>query len=70
MGTYNYTENMLVEELDDFLDSIEGDFSSKDLINALEFMKNYAPTIDSSVTKEKRWHKLYNKKLKGKEKEE
>jgi len=70
MGTYNYTENMLVEELDDFLDNIEGDFSSKDLINALEFMKNYAPTIDSSVTKEKIWHKMYNDKLKGKEKEE
>ncbi len=58
MGTYNYSEDMLIEELKDFLNEIEGDFNGVDLVNALEFMKNYAPTSDSSFVFEKRWKKM------------
>jgi hypothetical protein len=57
MGTYNYDEKMLIEELTEFLDNIEGDFNGTDLANALEFMKCYAPTLDSSKAFEKMWHK-------------
>jgi hypothetical protein len=63
MGTYNYSEQMLIEELKEFLDNLEGDFDKKDLKNALEFMKDYAPTIDSSSFYNNRWDKLLKKKL-------
>lgn len=56
MGTYNYDEDMLIEELTNFLDDLQGDFNSKDLIRALEFMKTYAPTINSTKTHEKVWN--------------
>jgi len=62
MGTYNYSEEMLIEELKEFLDELEGDFNKKDLKNALEFMKDYAPTIDSSSSYENRWHRLLEHK--------
>jgi len=65
MGTYNYSEEMLIEELIEFLDGLEGDFDKKDLKNALNFMKDYAPTSDSSSFYENRWHRL----LKSREKE-
>jgi hypothetical protein len=57
MGTYNYDENMLIEELANFLDDLQGDFNSKDLKKALEFMKIYAPTSDSTKIQEKIFHK-------------
>jgi hypothetical protein len=66
MGTYNYSEGMLIEELKDFLDELEGDFNKENLKNALEFMKNYAPTTDSSSFYENRWHKLLKHKLEEK----
>jgi len=62
MGTYNYSEEMLIEELKDFLDNLEGDFNKKDLKNALNFMKDYAPTSDSSSFYENRWHRLLEEK--------
>lgn len=64
MGTYNYDELMLIEEIKDFLDDLEGDFNKKDLQNALEFLKNYAPTIDSSSFYENRWHRLLERRRK------
>jgi len=57
MGSYNYSKEMLIEELTEFLNDIEGDFNSKDLIEVLEFMKDYAPTSDSSQIKLKNWIK-------------
>jgi len=63
MGTYNYSENMLIEELKEFLDDLEGDFNKEDLQNALEFLKNYAPTSDSSSFYENRWDRLLKNKL-------
>lgn len=65
MGTYNYSENMLIEELKDFLDEVKGDFTKEDLKKALEFMKNYSPTSDSSSFYENRWHRLLKHKLKN-----
>ena len=62
MGTYNYTEDMLIEELTDFLDNLEGDFTKSALKKALEFMKDYAPTSDSSSMYENRWHRLLEHK--------
>ena len=62
MGTYNYSKNMLIEELKDFLDEIEGDFDAVDLVDALEFMKNYSPTSDSSKAFEIRWRKMLKDK--------
>ena len=64
MGTYNHSEKMLIELLSDFLDDIEGDFNKEDLKNALEFMKNYAPTIDSSSSYYNRWKRLLKHKSK------
>jgi len=64
MGTYNYSEEMLIEELKEFLDELEGDFNKKDLKDALKFMENYAPTSDSSSFYENRWHRLLEHKLK------
>lgn len=64
MGTYNYDEWMLIEEMKDFLDDLEGDFNKNDLQNALEFLKAYAPTIDSSSFYENRWHRLFESKRK------
>ncbi len=63
MGTYGYSENMLIEELTEFLDNIEGDFDGADLARALEFMKNYAPTLDSSNAFEKRWRRMLKVKF-------
>lgn len=66
MGSYNYDEDMLIEELTDFLDNLEGDFTKSGLKKALEFMKDYAPTSDSSSFYENRWHRLLAVKLKSK----
>ena len=63
MGTYNYSENMLIEKLVLFLDKLEGDFDGVDLSNALEFMKHYCPTSDSCIAFEKRWRKMLKEKL-------
>ncbi len=57
MGTYGVSVNELIEELTECLDNIEGDFSSKDLMEALDFMRWYAPTSDSSKNLEKIWHR-------------
>jgi len=62
MCSYNYSENMLIEELKSFLDDLEGDFNKKDLKNALEFLKDYAPTSDSSSFYENRWQRLLKSK--------
>ena len=68
MGTYNYDADMLIEELKDFLDNLAGDFNRRDLKEALEFMKDYAPTSDSSASYENRWHRLlkWRKKIQDK----
>lgn len=58
MGTYNYDKKMLIKEIKTFLDNLEGDFNKKDLQEGLEFMKNYAPTSDSSSFYENRWQRL------------
>lgn len=57
MGTYNYSKKMLIEELTSFLDLVDGDFTTKDLVDALEFMKSYAPTSDSSNSFNRVWEK-------------
>lgn len=57
MGTYGVSENELIEKLSDCLDNIEGDFNKLDLFNALEFMKRYAPTSDTTKVAERNWHK-------------
>jgi len=55
-----------IKEVKEFLDELEGDFNKKDLQEALEFMKNYAPTLDSSSFYENRWQRLLKNELKTK----
>lgn len=62
MGTYNYTKEMLIEEFKDFLDDFEGDFTTNDLVEALEFMKLYPHTSDCNS---KAIEKMFYKRLKG-----
>ena len=57
MGTYNYSKEMIIKELTYSLDEIEGDFITKDLIDALEFLKEYSPTSDSSQKMSRLWKK-------------
>ena len=55
MGTYGYSKKMLIEELTGFLDEIEGDFTKEDLEEALEFIKDYGFTINSTKTDQSLW---------------
>lgn len=64
MGTYNYDEDMLIEELKDFLDNLEGDFTRENLRKALIFLKDYAPCSNTSSFYENRWHRLLGHKKK------
>lgn len=57
MGTWGVSKKELIERLTDLLDEIEGDFDTKNLIDALEFMKFYAPTSDSDKVFERIWRK-------------
>ncbi len=58
MGTWGVSTNELVEKLTDCLDNVEGDFSKKELNEALKFMGGYCPTSDSTKKEEKVWRKL------------
>lgn len=55
MGTWGVSKKELVDNLTDCLDNIEGDFDTKTLLEALEFMKFYCPTSDSASSLEKLW---------------
>ena len=57
MGAYMVSSKEIIERLTDCLDNIEGDFSSYELVEALDFMMYYAPTSDNSKHFEKIWHK-------------
>lgn len=59
MGTWGVSANELVARLTECLDETEGDFDKKTLGEALEFMKGYCPTSDSTTKEEKVWRKLY-----------
>ena len=64
MGTYGVSTKELIERLVDCLDNTEGDFDSESLMDALDFLRFYAPTSDTSKQFEKMWrYKL--KKLDG-----
>ena len=55
MGTYNYDKKMLIDELTDFLDDIEGDFNKEDLKEALTFCLDYGFTINSTKKDQADW---------------
>jgi len=55
MGTYGYSKKMLIDELVEFLDGIEGDFIKGDLIEALEFSKDYGFAINSTKKDQSIW---------------
>jgi len=57
MGTYGVSAQELVGELTECLDNIEGDFTTQELSEALDFLKGYCPTIDSTKKQEKWWRK-------------
>lgn len=61
MGIYIVSKEELIEKLTDCLDNVEGDFNSENLLEALEFMKYYAPTSDTSKAFEKMWNKKLDK---------
>ena len=60
MGDWVVSKIELASKLTECLDDIEGDFDTKTLIDALEFMKFYSPTSDSS----KAFGKVWQKKMK------
>lgn len=41
MGTYNILTKDIIEALDDALDILQGDFTEKQLLKALKYMKLY-----------------------------
>lgn len=55
MGTWGVSKVELVSKLTECLDDIEGDFYMETLLDALDFMKLYAPTSDSTEEHEKLW---------------
>lgn len=57
MGTYGVSRSALIGELVSCLDDVEGDFDRKTLWEALEFMKSYCPTSDSTEAQENKWNK-------------
>jgi len=59
MGTWKCSTKDLIEVMASGLDSIEGDFSTGDLLFALEKMKMYPYTSNSRRSEEK-WRKYLN----------
>lgn len=41
MGTYKISTKEIIESLDDALDSLQGDFTEEQLLEALNYMKLY-----------------------------
>ena len=59
MGTYRIELDEMIEALENALNDIQGDFTKKDLLKVLEFMKKYPYVCDKECAKaEKRWEKL------------
>ena len=52
MGTWGISKIELISILTECLDNAEGDFNNKTLLEALEFMKFYCPTSDSTKKQE------------------
>lgn len=60
MGIYKVSIKEIVEELEEALDNIEGDFSDDDLHKALTILHQYPHTSNSKVRKEQ-WEDAKNK---------
>lgn len=67
MGIWGVSKQELVEQLTDCLDNIEGDFNINTLVESLEFLKWYCPTLDSPKSSERIWRKKLNDLLRGKD---
>jgi len=65
MGTYKVLTKEIIRELIDCIDSIEGDFTSSELIDALDFMCYYPHTTDLDSTDELIWKKKCEEVLIG-----
>jgi hypothetical protein len=54
MGTYNLTTKEIIEAIDDALDNLEGDFTQKQLFQALKKLKEY-PYVADKFIDETKW---------------
>ena len=60
MGTFRVELDEMIDALEKALNDIQGDFTRKDLLKALEFMKKYPYVCDAKSYNlaEKKWEKL------------
>lgn len=59
MGTYMVSTNDIVEDLAEALDKIEGDFTDKQLQDAIMVIKKY-PYICDKTKSENKFHKAWD----------
>ena len=61
MCTWGVSTVELVNKITECLDDIEGDFDKETLEEALNFMRGYCPTSNSTEKEEKFWRSLLSK---------
>lgn len=61
MGTYMFDKMGIVEKIVDALDDIEGDFTQKDLFQALEIMRKY-PYVCDKIINDGHWKQVLRSK--------
>lgn len=59
MGTYNVATKTIIEDLAEALDNIEGDFTQKQLFDALKKLKEY-PYVSDKEIDDSKWDDFIN----------